>query len=270
MPNLQPTAVDDSGLDNCKLMPNPSGVDDWLWSHVTNNLHWSSCSQETPLTCCMSATLVHSCTNSCLQWSQRPWYSIYCSTCPVIQWELSVIGAQLTSYIYGQVHSSTLYFCFTLMKSPCLQAQKLCCTQTALALFPGLQHLHFLVAFVCKNRGRRPTKPCTRLIAHSVLATKTGQVPAESYTEPIKHAKDPMGCWVTSMKMFSNDMVLWGKKMALFRVAPPVTAVPQQWNVDVFHLVIWPTWFCLAWSTSDWKLWTCSHFSDLSFCYVIS
>jgi len=56
------------------------------------------------------------------------------------------------------------------------------------------------------------------------LATKMGQVPAESYTgawiiSRLK-AMTPKGCWVTSMKIPSSDaIILWSKRMALFGVS---------------------------------------------------
>jgi len=82
----------------------------------------------------------------------------------------------------------------------------ICSTLPGIASFPGLLQLQFLIACSMQNGGRRPgesyhticgcqisshlistAKWCTRLILHSVLATKMGQAPAESYTECMKH-----------------------------------------------------------------------------------
>ena len=76
------------------------------------------------------------------------------------------------------------------------------------ASFPGLLHLQFLIACSMQewkektwgisscdpwndhqmlSRLLSPAKWYTKLILHSVLATKMGQAPAQSYTEHMKH-----------------------------------------------------------------------------------
>ena len=69
-------------------------------------------------------------------------------------------------------------------------------------------------------------KWCTRPISHSVLATKMGQVPAERFTEHMKHTQAenhdsiPKGCWVISVKILSSDAIIsWSEKTILFGVA---------------------------------------------------
>ena len=63
-----------------------------------------------------------------------------------------------------------------------------------------------------------------RLILHSMLATKMGQVPAESYTKDMKHTNarshDSKELLNDKCGISSNDVIiLWSKKMALFGVA---------------------------------------------------
>jgi len=60
---------------------------------------------------------------------------------------------------------------------------------------------------------------------HSVLATKMGQAPAESYTKRMKHIQAKVttlkGYRVTGVKIPSSDsIILWNEKMALFGVSP--------------------------------------------------
>ena len=65
-------------------------------------------------------------------------------------------------------------------------------------------------------------------ILHSVLATKIGQAPAESYTKhmniPRIKVTTPKGYRVTGVKTSSSDAILsWSKKTALFGVSPLIS-----------------------------------------------
>ena len=71
-------------------------------------------------------------------------------------------------------------------------------------------------------------KWCTRLILHSVLATKMGQAPAESYTKCMKHTQaksyDSEGLQSNRCEIPKSDAIIsWSKKMALFGVAPLIS-----------------------------------------------
>ena len=74
------------------------------------------------------------------------------------------------------------------------------------------------------------SKTCTRLILHSALATKMGQVPTDSYTKHMKHAHatshDSKGCRVTNVKTPSYDAIfLWSKRRTIWSFTPCITAL---------------------------------------------
>ena len=129
--------------------------------------------------------------------------------------------------------------------------------------FPGFLYLQFLITCSIQKRREKawgilscdPWPDCHmsiyflksqvmyETILHSVLATKLGQAPAESYTEHMKHPQaitmTPKSCWVTRRE-----------KTALFGVAPLIiSAIAQQLSFEIclqVGLILWNVFqFCI-------------------------
>ena len=123
-----------------------------------------------------------------------------------------------------------------------------------LASFSGLLHLQFLIACSVQKWNEKAwglsssdprynhhtsshllsiAKWCMRLILHSVLATKMGQVPAESYTKCMEH---PLATRQDSERLLSdkhentwqwrNYLVEW-KDGTIWSCSAYITAIPQ-------------------------------------------
>ena len=124
--------------------------------------------------------------------------------------------------------------------------------------FPGLLHLQFLITKMegkdwgiflhdtrhgCHISSRLISTVkvmYTRPILHSVLATKIGQAPTESYTERMTHTQatrhDSNGLTSDKCKMPSYDAIFpWSNKTALLGVSPLVSQLSLAPNLDIFY-----------------------------------
>jgi len=126
-----------------------------------------------------------------------------------------------------------------------------------IASLPGLLHLQFLIACSMQKKKQREkawgilscdlqhehhmssyllstAKWCTKQILHSILATKMGQVPAESYTKHMKHtqakshnSKSLLSDKCENTQRWCNHLVEW-KDSTIWSSIAYITVIPQQ------------------------------------------